>query len=144
MNKFKRRQVEPVVLFLLLFFFLLQLSVAMLTYDGCTLSFDESIWHYIGRNWFRHGLVPYTGGVDNKSPLIFAIYGLSDFLFGINCWFPRLLGAIAQSIGIFFLYKTTKNLAGNKTGLVAISIYGLSLVWKSTGGKNISFSESYE
>ena len=144
MNDPQKPRVEPAVLYLLLFFFLLQFSVSILTYDGNTLSFDESIWHYIGRNWFRHGLVPYTGGIDNKSPLVFAIYGLSDLLFGINCWFPRLLGAAVQSIGILFLYKTVKNLEGNKAGLVAISIYGLSLLWRSTGGKNVAFAESYE
>src|ERR1017187_7118133 len=58
------------------------------------LSFDESMWQYIGRNWVRNGLVPYAGGIDNKSPFIFLIFGISDYLFGVNYWFPRLLGII--------------------------------------------------
>ena len=70
---------------------LLEVLVAFLTtYSGLT--FDEAIWHYIGRNWFRHGMVPYSGGIDNKSPLIYIIYGISDLLFGINYWFPRVTG----------------------------------------------------
>ena len=129
---------------ILFFFFLLQIAVGFLVIDGNTLSFDESIWHYIGRNWFRYGLTPYTGGVDNKSPFMFAIYGISDFLFGTNYWFPRFLGAIVQSIGIVILYKLVLKIAGNSTAMIAMSIYGLTLAWRSTGGKYISYTESYE
>jgi len=129
---------------LLLFFFLLQLAVGFLVVDGSTLSFDESIWHYIGRNWFRNGLIPFSGGVDNKSPFMFIIFGISDLLFGINFWLPRLMGAVVQTIGIFFLFKLVEKRVGYKTALMAISIYGLSLAWKSTGGKYIAYTESYE
>jgi len=125
-------------------FFLLQLAVGFLVINGNTLSFDEAIWHYIGRNWFRFGLTPYTGGVDNKSPLMFMIYGISDLFFGINYWFPRVLGAVSQTVGILFLYKIVEKKFSCETGLIAISIYGLSLLWKATGGKYISFSESFE
>src|SRR6202012_2876038 len=90
---------------------ILQLFVALLT-DGFALSFDEAMWHYIGRNWFGHGLTPYSGGIDNKSPLIFAVFGLSDWLFGVNYWFPRVLGALVQSIGIYYLYRIAKKFAG--------------------------------
>ncbi len=128
----------------LFFFLLLQIAVGFLVIDGNTLSFDESIWHYIGRNWFRYGFIPYSGGVDNKSPFIFAIYGVSDHLFGTNFWFPRLLGAIAQIMGMLFLHKLVLRIAGNNAAIIAVSIYGLSLAWKSTGGKYISYTESYE
>src|SRR3954464_243404 len=93
----------------------LQVIFAFLT-NSFVLSFDESMWQYIGRNWFRHGFIPYSGGVDNKSPLIFMIYGLSDQLFGINYWFPRLLAIGAQTTGVFYLYKIGKNIAGRNTG----------------------------
>src|SRR5436305_9251744 len=126
----------------LMVFFILQLAVAFLVIDGNTLNFDEAIWHYIGRNWFRFGLTPYSGGVDNKSPFMFMIYGLSDLLFGINYWFPRMLGAASQTVGIFFLFKIVERKCSRETGLIAISIYGLSLLWKATGGKYTSFSAS--
>jgi hypothetical protein len=121
----------------------LQLSVTLLT-DGFALSFDEAMWHYIGRNWFRHGMVPYTGGVDNKSPLIFAVFGISDKLFGLNYWFPRVLGTILQSIGILYIYKIAKHLAGERAGMLAISFYGLSLLWHGTGGRYVAFTETYD
>src|SRR6476661_2989376 len=121
---------------------ILQLLVTLLTY-GFTLSFAEAMWHYIGRNWFRNGLTPYSGGIDNKSPLIFAIFGLSDKLFGVNFWFPRIIGTFCQSVGLYFVYKIAKHLAGDRAGVFAVTLYGLSLLWKNTGGSYVSFTETY-
>jgi Dolichyl-phosphate-mannose-protein mannosyltransferase len=137
------RLIEPFIIRLILLFALLQLLVSLLTY-GFSLTFDEAIWQYIGRNWFRHGLTPYTGGVDNKSPLIFAIYGLSDKLFGVNYWFPRLLGTICQSFGLYYVYRIAVWIDGRQTGRLAVLLYGLSLLWRSTGGKYVSYTETYE
>lgn len=122
---------------------LLQLFVTLMT-DGFALSFDEAMWQYIGRNWFRHGLVPYTGGVDNKAPVIFAVFGLSDQLFGVNYWFPRVLGTLCQSIGIYYFYKIARHMAGERAGVITVSIYGLSLLWHGTGGRYVSFTETYD
>lgn len=148
---------------LVLVFAFLQLCVAFLT-DSQTFTHEESMWHYIGRNWFRHGLTPYAGGVDNKSPLIFAVFGLSDIVFGINYWFPRVLGIIVQSAGMLFLYKITliianrylspategrsaspvvKEISSRQTAIITITLYGLSILWRATGGKYVSFTETY-
>ena len=81
-----------------------QFIISFLT-EPMMLTFDESMWQYIGRNWIRNGLVPYAGGVDNKSPLIFLVFGISDRLFGVNYWFPRLVGIAVQSVGIYGLFK---------------------------------------
>lgn len=134
---------QPGPLQIIILLLLLQLFVTLFT-NGFVLSFDEAMWHYIGRNWFRHGLIPYSGGIDNKSPLVFAIFGLSDTLFGVNYWFPRILGTTCQSIGIYYVYKIAKHLAGNQAGILAISFYGLSLLWHATGGEYASFTETYE
>jgi hypothetical protein len=137
----KWRQPGPVQMILLLA--LLQLFVTLLT-NGFCLSFDEAMWHYIGRNWFRHDLVPYSGGADNKSPLIFAIFGLSDALFGVNYWFPRVLGTVFQSAGIYYVYKIANHISGERAGKLAILFYGLSLIWHGTGGRYVSYTETYE
>jgi hypothetical protein len=129
----------PVILLLAL----LQLAVSLLI-NGFSLSFDESIWHYIGRNWFRNGLVPYSGGVDNKSPLIFALYGISDRLFGVNYWFPKLMGTLCQSLGIYYVYRIARHAKGPRAGWIALSLYGLSLMWHSTAGKQVSLTETFE
>jgi len=134
---------KPNFLQIIVLLTVMQLLVTLLT-DGFALSFDEAMWHYIGRNWFRHGLVPYSGGVDNKAPMIFAVFGLSDTLFGVNYWFPRILGTICQSVGIWYFYKIAKHLAGERAGLFAVSFYGLSLMWHGTGGRYVSFTETYQ
>jgi hypothetical protein len=136
-----RRELLPIYLILLLA--LMQVFIALLT-NGFAFSADESMWHYIGRNWFRHGLVPYSGGVDNKSPLIFAIFGLSDKLFGVNYWFPRLLGTVCQSIGIWYIYKIARQISGARAGLLAVSFYGLSVLWRGADGRYVSYTETYE
>ncbi|MEO8403917.1 MAG: glycosyltransferase family 39 protein [Chitinophagaceae bacterium] len=132
--------ITPLRLILLLT--LMQLVVALFT-NSLTFTHEESMWHYIGRNWLRHGLVPYAGGVDNKSPLIYFIFGLSDRLFGINYWFPRLLGSVVEAAGVYYLFRIAKHIAGYRAGIFAISVYGLSLLWKTTGGKLVSFTETY-
>jgi hypothetical protein len=127
---------------LILIIAILQFIIAFFT-DPMILTFDESMWHYIGRNWIRNGLIPYKGGIDNKSPLIFFIFGISDHLFGVNYWFPRLLGIVVQSAGIYWLFKIAEKMIGPRAGIFAISFYGLSLLWRSTGGKYVSYTETY-
>ncbi len=121
----------------------MQLCITLLT-NGFALQQDEAMWHYIGHNWFRNGLVPYRGGADNKSPLFFAIFGLSDHLFGVNYWFPRILGTLFQSVGTYFLYKIADFLAGKRAGLLAVSFYGLSVLWHGADGRYVSYTETYE
>lgn len=129
---------------LVLIFALLQVAIALLT-DSGTFTHEESMWHYIGRNWFRFGMTPYEGGVDNKSPLIFAVFGLSDLLSGINFWFPRLMGTAVEAVGVFYLYKIALNISGEnkKLATVATTVYGLTVLWPETGGKYVSFTETY-
>jgi hypothetical protein len=131
------------VIYLIVVLTIMQLAISLLTY-GQALYFDEATWHYIGRNWFRHGMVPYTGGYDNKSPLIFVLYGISDMLFGVNYWFPRVLGTLVQSTGIYFLYRSAVYLAGRRAGTIAVILYGLSAMWADTKGKYVSLTETYE
>jgi len=101
------------------------------------------MWEYIGRNWFRNGLTPYAGGVDNKSPLIYVLFGLSDKLFGVNYFFPRIVGTFCQSLGIFFVYKIAKHLTNKQAGVLSVTVYGLSLLWKSTDGIDVSLTQTY-
>ncbi|MDB5157886.1 MAG: hypothetical protein JWR50_2593, partial [Mucilaginibacter sp.] len=133
----------PSVFYLLIVLIFLQLFISLLT-NGFALSQDEAMWHYIGRNWFRNGLVPYSGGTDNKSPLFYTIFGISDLFFGVNYWFPRVFGTLFQSVGIFFLYKIANQLAGRRAGLLAVSFYGLSVLWHGADGRYVSYTETYE
>ena len=101
------------------------------------------MWQYIGRNWFRNGLVPYAGGVDNKSPLIFLIFGISDRLFGVNYLVSPVIGNPDRIRRHFLIYKIAEKTISRRAALFAISFYGLSLLWRSTGGKYVSYTETY-
>ena len=138
-----KRRHEWTIFYLLIILTILQLFITLLT-NGFALSQEEAMWHYIGRNWFRHGLVPFNGGADNKSPLFYVIFGLSDRLFGVNYWFPRVLGTIVQSAGIFFIYQIAYQISGKRAGILAISFYGLSVLWHGADGRYVSFTETYE
>ena len=54
------------------------------------LNYDEYLWSYIGRIWNRNGIPPYIGAVENKTPGIFIVYAVSDFLFESNIFFIRI------------------------------------------------------
>jgi hypothetical protein len=127
---------------IIILFFLLQTVVALFTHS-MSFTQEEAMWQYIGRNWFRYGLAPYEGGADNKSPLIFGVFGLSDALLGVNNTLPRLLGGVVQCAGLYQLYKLTAHLWGQSTALLAAVLYGMVLLWPSTGGKYVSFTETY-
>jgi len=136
-----RLEIKPVQIILVLAG--LQLFITLFS-NNFALSLDEAMAHYIGRNWFRNGLAPYSGGADNKSPFFYAIYGLSDRLFGVNYWFPRVLGTACECIGIYYLYKIAKHLSGERAGVLAISFYGLSLLWHCTDARYTSYTETFE
>lgn len=130
-------------IYLLLILGLLQLAVSLFTY-GFSLYDDEAIWHYMGRSWLRMGIAPYQVSFDNKTPLIWLIYGISDLLFGVNYWFPRVLGTIVEIIGVWYVYKIALHLAGRRTGIMAMTMYGLALLWRCTEGRYPSLTETYE
>jgi hypothetical protein len=139
----KQRGGSWTVFYFIVLLTVLQLFVGLFT-NGFALSQEEAMWHYIGRNWFRYGLVPYSGGDDNKSPLFYVIFGLSDWLFGVNYWFPRVLGTIVQSVGLFYTYKIAVRISGKRAGVLTLSLYGLSVLWHGADGRYVSFTETYE
>jgi hypothetical protein len=140
-QSFKNREFKPVHIIIALA--LIQLFIALLT-NGFALSQDEAMWHYIGRNWFRNGLVPYTGGIDNKSPLFYVIFGLSDKLFGVNYWFPRVLGTACETVGIYYIYKIALKIADRNAAILALLFYGLSIMWHGVDGRYTSYTETYD
>ncbi|WP_179412699.1 ArnT family glycosyltransferase [Mucilaginibacter sp. E4BP6] len=130
-------------LYIIIILVLIQLFITLLT-NGFALSQDEAMWHYIGRNWFRNGLVPYTGGVDNKSPVFYALFGLSDTFFGVNYWFPRVLGTACEAVGIYYIYRIALKIADLNAAILAMSFYGLSIMWHGADGRYTSYTETYD
>jgi hypothetical protein len=52
---------------------------------------DQGLFHYIGREWFVHGAVPYRDTFDLKPPPIYFVYGICARIFGDAMWGIRLV-----------------------------------------------------
>lgn len=52
---------------------------------------DQGLFHYIGREWFVHGAVPYRDTFDLKPPPIYLVYGICARVFGDAMWGIRLV-----------------------------------------------------
>ena len=52
---------------------------------------DQGLFHYIGREWFVHGAVPYRDTFDLKPPPIYLVYGICARVFGDSMWGIRLV-----------------------------------------------------
>jgi hypothetical protein len=50
---------------------------------------DQGLYHYVGREWFR-GLVPYRDLMEQKTPLIYFLYGLVHAVFGEHYYSIRI------------------------------------------------------
>jgi hypothetical protein len=65
------------------------------------LSRDQGIFYYVGREWLRHGAMPYKDAIDNKTPFIYAMNALCIALFGDTMWGIRLADILAvAALGI--------------------------------------------
>src|SRR3989338_629815 len=85
---------------------------------------DEGVWAYIGRIWADHGLLPYTGAIENKATGIYMLYALSHKLFGANIWFPRLVAIVSILLTGEIIRRLAKKLSGAaRAGIIAMSIF---------------------
>ena len=104
---------------------------------------DEGIWSYIGRVWHRNGILPYVGTVENKTPIIYYLHYLSDFLFGINFIFVRFLGILSALITSYFLYKISTYIRNKNVGLIASWLYCLLISWQVLDGFTMGSTEIF-
>lgn len=89
---------------------------------------DEGVWAYIGRIWADHGLLPYTGAIENKATGIYMLYALGHKLFGFNIWFPRLAALISILFTGEIIRRLTKKLSGSRrAGIIAMAIFLLAM-----------------
>jgi 4-amino-4-deoxy-L-arabinose transferase-like glycosyltransferase len=96
------------------------LSLSTISYS---MSRDEGIWSYIARVWADNGLVPYTHTVDNKPTGIISLYYISHILFGVNFWFPRLMGIIASMATSLCLYWLIRRLSNHISAIIGMVFY---------------------
>lgn len=104
---------------------------------------DEGRFSYMGRVWVENDLPPYVGSVENKTPGIFILNALSYLLFGTNIFFLRFIGIISLVLTSHLIYKITKYLCDYEAGLISMTIFGLTMSWRSMDGAFSSYTESF-
>ncbi len=107
------------------------------------IAIDEGLWNYIANLWVRYGIPPYVGAVENKTPGIFEIFALSNLLFGINYWFPRVLGILSMAATTLLLCYMGRALHGRAAGAFAGVIFGLTMTWSRMEGYWPAQAESF-
>lgn len=104
------------------------------SFTGAPMGNDEGVWAYIGRLWADHGILPYSGAIENKATGIYMVYALSHKFFGFNIWFPRLLATISILGTGGILYILTKKIANQRAAFFAMAMFLLTMPLASVDG----------
>lgn len=104
---------------------------------------DEGIWNYIGHSWVNHGISPYVGSVENKTPGIFYLHAIPNLLFGVNFWFSRVLAILSVAATSMVLYFIGKNLYSKLAGALAMFLFGVTMSWPLMGGFSPAHTETF-
>lgn len=93
--------------FSLLSYIFIGLSSTYLSPWGGGLAVDNSIYHIIGRQWFK-GAIPYVDITDLKGPFIFLYYGIASIFTPTTLSGLGVIHSIWVGLGMFFAYKTAR------------------------------------
>ncbi len=104
---------------------------------------DEGIWNYIAFLWIKYGIPPYSEAIENKTPGIYLIFTISNLLFELNIWFPRLLGSLSMVATSALLYFIGRKLLDHFAGIIAMIIFGMSVSWRFMNGTYTAQTESF-
>lgn len=106
-------------------------------------NYDESLWMYIGNLWNDKGIPPYVGAVENKTPGIFTLFAISDYLTSGNVFFVRALGVIATLLTSYFLYAICSKIYNKISAVICMYIFGLITCWSSMDGFAFAHTEVF-
>jgi hypothetical protein len=121
----------------------LVLVVLVLAAGDRPMGLDEGIWYYVARAWVDHGVPPYQGPVENKTPGIFYLFTLAYQLFGTAYWVPRLLGLAAILATCAAVYALGRRLYGRTGALAAALACGFVMASGRVDGPEIAMTESF-
>ncbi len=125
MNNFKKKDrffkllTNPLTILVIIFVY------TMLVAFRQKMAIDEGIWNYVARMWLYFDLPPYSGSVENKTPGIFYIFALSNYLFGLNVWFPKMVEIAIKMSGAYMVYLITRKLYDRTSAVFSMLIFGL-------------------
>jgi hypothetical protein len=126
-----------------IFISLLLLTIYVIIAAFLPMNNDEGIWSYIGRVWSQHGIPPYNGTVENKTPGIFELYALSYSLFSVNYIIIRLLGIVTLILNSLVIYFIGKKILNHIGGVFSMYIFGLTMSWNLLAGGFTSSTETF-
>lgn len=101
---------------------------------------DQGLFHYIGREWFVHGAVPYRDTFDLKPPPIYLVYGIVARIFGDAMWGIRLvewlllvplLGFFCASLSSAWDERTPKMRIASGIFVANLLYFGFFNFWNS-------------
>lgn len=139
-NRLYKWSMSPANIAIVVFILLIIISYCTSSFG---MSYDEGYWNYIGFAWLKHNIPPYTGAMDNKNPAVYLLYGIANIFFGANYWFPRILGIFSLTQSSVFVFLIGKRLYSHMAGILAMFLFGLTITWKSTGGRFTAETESF-
>lgn len=121
-TKFKRFLIKYSPFILLLFFmFITRINTFNLPYER-----DEGEYAYIAQS-YKEGLLPYRDIFDQKPPIIFFIFYISELINPGGVWGPRILSFIATFISAVIVYLIGKKQFGEKVGIVSMWFFYILL-----------------
>lgn len=94
---------------------------------------DEGIWNYIARMWLDFGIPPYTGAVENKPPGIIFVFALSNILFGLTVWFPKILAVGATVLTSYGIYLIGNRVCNRAAGIFGMILFGVIMSSPAVG-----------
>jgi hypothetical protein len=104
---------------------------------------DEGIWNHVARGWVVDGQPFYQGPVENKTPGIFYVFGLSYWLFGQGHAFPRALGIVAILACCATVYALGRRISDRVAALTAVLVLGLATSSRVVDGPETAMTESF-
>lgn len=97
---------------------------------------DHGLYHYVGREWLR-GAVPYRDVMEQKTPVIFLVYGLAQALLGEHFWSVRVMevawvlivGAALATVATPRGERPLPGMLGATALLAAVAYFGTLDFW---------------
>jgi 4-amino-4-deoxy-L-arabinose transferase-like glycosyltransferase len=100
---------------------------------------DQGLYYFVGREWLRHGEMPYRDAFEQKTPAIFLLHAIAITLFGEHMWSVRVLelGCVA-ALGLVCARLATpahepvpRGLWGLSLLAAAVSYFGFFDFWNT-------------
>lgn len=86
--------------------------VGFVALSNAHLTGDEYAWLLLAREWIHHNAELYVSIVDNKGPVLIALYGIATLFVGYEELVTALLGAVCIIVSAWCCVKLRKSVSG--------------------------------